>query len=140
MLKALSLFAATILFIGLVVFAVAHKEGESWKPALGYAWYIFVFVSAYFGLRELERWAGSKEIKEASQEYRDLVRIGMSAAEAERLLQERIRLLDVSDRRYFGGRYKGREFRVAEFDGRRSRIRLLSIEGKVFEIQSEPKR
>jgi hypothetical protein len=139
-LKALSLFIAAICFAGFVVCALVHEEGESWKPVLGGAWGTFVFVSAYFGLRNLERWERSKEYKKANQEFQDLVEVGMSTTEAERLLQEQARLLDVTDRRYFGGRYQNRKFRVSEFDGRLSTVRLLSLDGKVFEIQSEPKR
>jgi hypothetical protein len=140
MLKVLSLFIAGICFCGLLVCAFTHKEGESWKPIFGGAWGTFVFVSAYFGLKSTERWERSDEFKRAKREFQDVVEVGMPTDEAERVLQSRARLVDVADRRYYGGHYKNREFRVAEFAGRLSSIKVLSLEGKVFEIQSEPKR
>lgn len=140
MLKVLSLFFAGICFCGFVVCILLHKEGESWKPVLGGAWGTFVFVSGYLGLKSAEKWEKSEEFKSASQEFDGVINIGMATAEADRLLQERARLIDVFDRRYYGGHYQNRKFRVSEFDGRRSKITVLSFEDKVFEIQTEPKR
>ncbi|MFT3867614.1 MAG: hypothetical protein QM715_03845 [Nibricoccus sp.] len=140
MLKLVSLLLGIVFFAGFVVAALSHKDGESWKPVLGGAWGSVVFVLAYFKLRNLEHWEHSDDFKEAKREFADLIDVGMSTAEAERLLQERAPLVDVSDRRYFGGRYQNRKFRVSEFDGRLSRVKVLSLDGKVFEVQSEPKR
>jgi hypothetical protein len=63
----------------------------------------------------------------------------MSTELAEKTMMEKAALVKIYDQHYFGGKYGNRKFRVSEFSGKVSELRFLSLDGKVFEVQAEPK-
>jgi hypothetical protein len=138
--KSIALVLSIIGLILLPIVAVNHKDGESMKPIYGAAWFTFVSACAYFGIRKEEKWIGSEEFSQRSKEFSEIIKVGMPISEAETIMNGIARLVKISDQKYFGEKYKNRKYRISEYEGNVSYVKILSYDGSVFEILSEPKK